>query len=187
MLKYFVMAARPKTLPAAVVPVWVGCALAWQVAGQVNWWLAMCTLAGALCIQVATNLFNDAIDAGKGADTDERLGPVRVTASGLLSVKQVFGGAFLFLLLTVAFGWPLAMACGWPIILIGVVSMYLSYGYTGGPFPLAYKGLGEVLSSFSLGWSRSAGRSLFSWGSGPGIGRGRAPGRAAQRGAHQHQ
>ncbi|MDA1006950.1 MAG: 1,4-dihydroxy-2-naphthoate polyprenyltransferase, partial [Verrucomicrobia bacterium] len=81
-MKAWILAARPKTLPAAIVPVWVGCVLAWKLVGAVDWRLAGFTLAGALCIQVATNLFNDAIDARKGADTEERLGPRRVTASG---------------------------------------------------------------------------------------------------------
>jgi 1,4-dihydroxy-2-naphthoate octaprenyltransferase len=99
---------------------------------------------GAVWIQVATNFFNDAIDSEKGADTDARLGPVRATATGRLSLKTVYIAAFVCLLLASAFGWPLFVARGWPMIVIAVPSFYLAYGYTGGPFPLAYKGLGEL-------------------------------------------
>lgn len=144
MLKSYLLAARPKTLPAAIVPVWVGCVLAWQMAGELNWSLALCTLLGALCIQIATNLFNDAVDAEKGADTEARIGPARATASGMLSKRAVYGGAVLFLVLACVASIPLIQARGWVIIAIGLPSLFLCYGYTGGPFPLAYLGLGEL-------------------------------------------
>ena len=95
----FVLAARPKTLPAAIVPVWVGCALAYRLTGTWDGWLAFYTIMGALWIQIATNFFNDAIDADKGADTDARLGPIRATASGRLSRKTVYISAMVCLLL----------------------------------------------------------------------------------------
>ena len=98
MVKSYILAARPKTLPAAVVPVWVGCVLAWKATGETSWALAFFTLLGAMCIQVATNLFNDVIDHEKGADTEMRLGPKRATAGGLLSSRAVYGGACFFLL-----------------------------------------------------------------------------------------
>jgi 1,4-dihydroxy-2-naphthoate octaprenyltransferase len=138
------LALRPKTLPAAVVPVWTGCVLAWRLSGGWDAVLGVCTLLGALCIQLATNLFNDAIDAAKGADTERRAGPVRATASGMLPGRLVMAAGGVFLLLALAFGVVLYQAAGWPILAIGVVSMYLAYGYTGGPFPLAYRGMGEV-------------------------------------------
>ncbi|GAA5482818.1 1,4-dihydroxy-2-naphthoate octaprenyltransferase [Haloferula sargassicola] len=144
MIRALLLATRPKTLPAAVVPVWAGCVLAWKLSGSWNPVLGVCTLLGALGIQIATNFFNDAIDSAKGADTARRTGPRRVTASGLMSPRAVFISGGAFLLLTVACGVPLYQAAGWPILLIGVVSMYLSYGYTGGPFPLAYRGMGEL-------------------------------------------
>ena len=143
-LKSCLLAARPKTLPAAIVPVWVGCVLAWKLTGTFHPWLALCTLAGALSIQIATNFFNDAIDSAKGADTSRRLGPVRVTASGLLRPHAVMGLAAGFLALAFACGVVLYQACGWPIAVIGVPSLFLAYGYTGGPFPLAYRGMGEI-------------------------------------------
>jgi 1,4-dihydroxy-2-naphthoate octaprenyltransferase len=143
-LKSCVLAARPKTLPAAIVPVWAGCVLAWRLGGGFDLKLALCTLFGAVAIQIATNFFNDAIDAEKGADTERRLGPVRVTASGMLSRRAVLGLATGFLGIALLCGAVLYQACGWPIALIGVPSLFLAYGYTGGPFPLAYRGMGEI-------------------------------------------
>lgn len=151
-LKACLLAARPKTLPAAVVPVWVGCVLAWHLTGCFDPWLAGCTLGGAIAIQIATNFFNDAIDSTKGADTARRLGPTRVTASGLLSPRAVSGWALGFLGLAVMFGSVLYRARGWPIVAIGVPSLFLAYGYTGGPFPLAYRGLGEVFVILFFGF-----------------------------------
>ena len=97
-MKAWILAARPKTLPAAVVPAWVGAVPSLLDNDPVtgSWFLFFCTLVSCLCIQVATNLFNDAIDFDKGADTDQRLGPKRVTASGLLSRRMVFSGALFF-------------------------------------------------------------------------------------------
>ncbi|NNE90685.1 MAG: 1,4-dihydroxy-2-naphthoate octaprenyltransferase [Verrucomicrobiales bacterium] len=141
----WLLAARPKTLPAAVVPVWVGNLPALLDGDeQFSWLLLAATLLSCLCIQIATNLFNDAIDFKKGADTENRLGPVRVTATGLLSQKQVMLAAGAFCLLAAFIAIPLVQARGWGVVAIGVVSLLLAYGYTGGPVPLAYKGLGEI-------------------------------------------
>ena len=143
-LQSCVLAARPKTLPAAIVPVWVGCVLAWHLHGAFDPWLALCTLLGAIAIQIATNFFNDAIDAKKGADTARRLGPLRVTAAGLLRPHTVMALAAGFLAVAVGCGVVLYQARGWPILVIGAPSLFLAYGYTGGPFPLAYRGMGEI-------------------------------------------
>ena len=143
-MKSYLLAARPKTLPAAVVPVWVGCVLTYYLSGTWNPRLAGFTLVATLFIQIATNFFNDAIDADKGADTDARLGPMRATASGQLSRKSVYSAAAVCLFLAACFGAPLVLERGWVMIAIGVPSFYLTYGYTGGPWPLAYKGLGEL-------------------------------------------
>lgn len=144
LLKSCLLAARPKTLPAAVVPVWTGCVLAWKLTGSFDPALAALTLAGALAIQIATNFFNDTIDARKGADTAARLGPVRVTASGLMKPATVNALALAFLGVALLCGVFLFRARGWPIAAIGIPSLFLAYGYTGGPFPLAYRGMGEV-------------------------------------------
>ena len=143
-LKSRVLAARPKTLPAAVVPVWAGCVLAWKLTGEFDWLIAWSTLLGAVFIQIATNFFNDAIDSRKGADTERRLGPVRVTASGMMTARMVNGLALVFLGLAFLCGVILYQERGWPVIAIGLPSLFLAYGYTGGPFPLAYRGMGEV-------------------------------------------
>ncbi len=146
-LKTWVMAARPKTLPAAVVPVWVGSALVsldhsgqYQFSGRLFFY----TLLSCLLIQIATNFFNDAIDFKKGADTDKRHGPRRVTASGMVSQKGVMIAGVVTSVLAAVAAFPLIVERGWPIVLIGLISLFLAYGYTGGPFPLAYLGLGEL-------------------------------------------
>lgn len=150
-LKPYILAARPKTLPAAVVPVWLGCMLSWKLLGIFDLWLAFCTLMGAVWIQIATNFFNDAIDNDKGADTERRLGPVRATASGLLSRRTVYLFAAICLMVSGLFGYFLYAQRGWPVIAIGIPSLYLCYGYTGGPVPLAYRGLGEIFVVFFFG------------------------------------
>lgn len=129
-----------------MVPVWVG-AMPALVDGDRftgSWFLFSCTLLSCLCIQVATNLFNDAIDHAKGADTEKRLGPRRVTASGMLRPGTVLIGALAFCLLAVLIAIPMVVAQGWPVVGIGLVSLFFAYGYTGGPFPLAYRGMGEL-------------------------------------------
>ena len=153
----YILAARPKTLPAAVVPVWVGTVLTWVLSGHVDGLLVFCTLFGAICIQIATNFFNDAIDHAKGADTEKRLGPQRVTSSGLMSRKTVMTTASVFLLLATACGIVLIRAAGWPILAIGIPSLYFAYGYTGGPVPLAYRGLGELFVIIFFGFVAVAG------------------------------
>lgn len=137
----WILAARPTTLGAAVIPVLAGCALAGNAfdAG-----VSVLILASAILIQIATNYFNDAIDHVKGADTAERLGPVRATSSGLLSARSMMSGGVVCLVLAAALAVPLVARGGMPILLLGLVSLLLAYAYTGGPVPLAYVGLGEV-------------------------------------------
>ncbi|MEM6915606.1 MAG: 1,4-dihydroxy-2-naphthoate octaprenyltransferase [Verrucomicrobiota bacterium] len=150
----WLLAARPKTLPAAVVPVLVGSS-PWLLDADPetgSWLLFWCTLFSCICIQVATNLFNDAIDHSKGADTENRMGPTRVTSSGLLSPKMVLSGALGFCFLAALISLPMVEARGWPVIAIGLASLYFAYGYTGGPFPLAYRGMGELFVILFFGF-----------------------------------
>ncbi len=140
----WVLAARPKTLSAAVVPVMIGSALAAHEPTAITWPIFWYTLLGAVLIQIATNFINDAIDFKKGADTGERLGPVRVTQGGLLSAGAVMTGAWICLGLAALCGIPLILRGGWPMLAIGLASIILAYAYTGGPYPLAYHGLGEL-------------------------------------------
>ena len=145
-IRHWLLAARPKTLPAAVVPVWVGTVLAGRLLGGdgIDGGLAWCTLLSALAIQLATNFFNDALDAEKGADTERRLGPSRASASGWIEAPIMLRAACIALGIAVAFAIPLVLTRGFPIILIGLCSMLCAYAYTGGPFPLAYRGMGEI-------------------------------------------
>ncbi len=142
-LKTWLMAARPKTLTAALVPVMVGTALAYGV-GVGRWLPALAALVGAMLIQIGTNLTNDYYDFKKGADTEERLGPKRVTQSGLIAPGVVLASALTCFGLAVVTGIYLVVVGGWPIVAIGLASVMAGYAYTGGPFPLAYHGLGDV-------------------------------------------
>ncbi|MFK7850435.1 MAG: 1,4-dihydroxy-2-naphthoate octaprenyltransferase [Akkermansiaceae bacterium] len=151
-LKAVVSGARPKTLAAGLVPVWLGGVLAWKLTGSFDWWLWICTLGGALCIQIATNFFNDAVDGMKGADGARRTGPRRLTGTGDMSFGQVMGLGAVFLGLAVVFGTPLVLERGLPILAIGLPSLFLAYGYTGGPFPLAYRGMGELFVILFFGF-----------------------------------
>ncbi len=149
----WVQAARPKTLPAALAPVAVGTVLGYRLSAETfRLELAFWALASCLALQMATNLFNDAIDHEKGADTEKRLGPRRVTASGDLTARQVLTAASLVLVVAGLCALPLWQARGWPIIALGIPSLYLCYGYTGGPWPLAYRGMGDLFVLIFFGW-----------------------------------
>ncbi|MHA7631560.1 1,4-dihydroxy-2-naphthoate polyprenyltransferase [Corallococcus sp. M7] len=142
-LKTWLMAVRPKTLTAGAVPVLVGTALAYSN-GVGRLLPALAALVGAVLIQIGTNFINDFYDFKKGADTEERLGPKRVTQSGLIAPGTVLlGGLGCFALATLV-GLYLVAVGGWPIVAIGVASLLCGYAYTGGPFPLAYLGLGDL-------------------------------------------
>lgn len=136
-------AARPRTLPAAIAPVIAATGLAFHDGGMKPAAAAAC-LGFALLVQIGTNFANDYFDFLKGADTRERVGPRRAVAAGLVApatmrraTAVVFAAAFLVGLTLLPFG-------GWPLVLIGVVSILCGYAYTGGPYPLAYHGLGDV-------------------------------------------
>jgi 1,4-dihydroxy-2-naphthoate octaprenyltransferase len=137
------MAARPRTLPAAVAPVLVGTALAaTEDTFKVLTFLA--ALIGALFIQVGTNLSNDYSDARRGADTEDRLGPVRVTAGGLVPPRQVLIATYVAFAVAVLAGVYLIATAGWELLLVGAASILAGVLYTGGPRPYGYEGLGEV-------------------------------------------
>jgi 1,4-dihydroxy-2-naphthoate polyprenyltransferase len=139
----WILAARPRTLGAAVIPVLAGTALAFA-ADAFDPFLTILILAAAILIQIATNYFNDAIDHDKGADTADRLGPTRATSSGLLSARAMMTGGIICLLVATVCAVPLVLRGGWPILALGILSLLLAYAYTGGPFPLAYLGLGDI-------------------------------------------
>jgi 1,4-dihydroxy-2-naphthoate octaprenyltransferase len=153
----YLLAARPKTLAAAVVPVAVGTALAYNSTRRVEWVSCVCALLGALFIQIGTNLVNDALDFHRGADTAERLGPLRVTQAGLLSSGAVLRGAWTCFFLAALCGIPLILRGGWPIVVIGLASIAAAWAYTGGPYPLAYNGLGELFVMIFFGFAATCG------------------------------
>jgi 1,4-dihydroxy-2-naphthoate octaprenyltransferase len=137
------MAARPRTLPAAIAPVLVGTALAGF--GHVFHPLRfVAALLGAIFIQVGTNLSNDYSDARRGADADDRLGPVRVTAGGLVPPQQVLVATYVSFGVAVLAGVYLIVVAGWLLLVIGAASILAGVLYTGGPRPYGYEGLGEL-------------------------------------------
>lgn len=142
-VRAWIMASRPRTLTAAIVPVVVGTAVA--VRDKVfNPEVALAALFSAVMIQIGTNLANDLFDFKKGADTHTRLGPTRVTSAGLLTPGEVGIGMWVVFGLAAASGLYVIVAGGWPILVIGVASILAGIAYTAGPFPLGYNGLGDL-------------------------------------------
>ncbi|HWF36849.1 MAG TPA: 1,4-dihydroxy-2-naphthoate polyprenyltransferase [Solirubrobacteraceae bacterium] len=141
--RIWLMAARIRTLPAAVAPVLVGTALA-GFQGVFHPLRFFAALIGAVFIQVGTNLSNDYSDARRGADTEDRLGPVRVTAGGLVPPRQVLVATYLSFGVAVLAGVYLIVVAGWQLLLVGAASILAGVAYTGGPRPYGYEGLGEA-------------------------------------------
>jgi 1,4-dihydroxy-2-naphthoate polyprenyltransferase len=141
--RIWLMAARVRTLPAAIAPVLVGTSLALG-AGTFHPLAFVAALLGAVFIQVGTNLSNDYSDARRGADTEDRLGPVRVTAGGLVPPRQVLVATYVTFGLAVACGAYLVAVAGWELLAVGAASILAGVLYTGGPRPYGYEGLGEV-------------------------------------------
>ena len=141
--RLWLLAARPRTLPAAIAPVLVGTSLA---ANENHFHAArfVCALIVSVFIQIGTNLANDYSDARRGADTDDRLGPVRVTAGGLMPPRQVLIGTYVAFGVAVAAGIYLTAVAGWQLLLVGAASIAAGVLYTGGPRPYGYEGLGEL-------------------------------------------
>jgi 1,4-dihydroxy-2-naphthoate polyprenyltransferase len=142
-LRLWLVASRPRTLPAAVAPVLVGTALA-GTEGVFKPLRFVCALIGSIFIQIGTNLANDYSDARRGADTEDRLGPVRVTAGGLMPPRQVLVGTYVAFGVAVAAGAYLIAVAGWQLLLVGIASIAAGVLYTGGPKPYGYEGLGEL-------------------------------------------
>jgi 1,4-dihydroxy-2-naphthoate octaprenyltransferase len=144
-LSDWLQAARPKTLGAAVAPVFAGFFIGSNLGDQpLAWPLLVCTLGSTVALQVATNWFNDALDFKQGKDTQARIGPRRITAAGVVKPGTVMLAGLLMLGLATLLSLPLISARGLPIVIIGIPSLWFCYGYTGGPAPLAYRGLGEL-------------------------------------------
>ncbi len=142
-LRIWLMAARPRTLPAAIAPVLVGTALAGSE-GRFRPLAFAAALIGSVFIQIGTNLSNDYSDARRGADTEERLGPVRVTAGGLVPPRKVLVATWLAFGIAVVAGIYLIAIAGWQLLVVGLASIAAGVLYTGGPRPYGYEGLGEI-------------------------------------------
>ncbi len=143
-LRAWLAAIRPKTLSMAIVPVFAGSALAWQTSGHIDTAIMLAALMASLCIQAATNLYNDAADFQSGNDGPDRKGPPRMSATGLLSPAQVKNAALYTFALAALPGIWLTWIGGWPILLLGVFSILSGYAYSGGPRPVSHMPLGEV-------------------------------------------
>jgi 1,4-dihydroxy-2-naphthoate octaprenyltransferase len=149
-LRIWLMASRPRTLPAGLAPVFVGSAAAvhalqeYDATDAFRWGTFLAALIGAMFIQIGTNLANDYSDAKRGTDTEDRLGPVRVTASGLAAPKRVLYATWAAFAVAALAGLYLGIEVGWEIVAVGIVSIAAGVLYTGGPRPYGYEGLGEV-------------------------------------------
>ena len=142
-LRAWILATRPKTLPAALAPVAVGSAMAY--AHQRFVLIAtMAALAVAVLLQIAVNLANDYFDYVKGIDAEDRLGPVRVTQSGMIPAEQVKLAMIITLIAAALPGLYLITVGGWPVVCIGLACILAALAYSGGPLPLASHALGDL-------------------------------------------
>lgn len=164
----WVVAARPKTLPVAASPVLVGSALAFEAGGFAPG-PALAALAGALLIQVGSNLANDVYDFERGADSADRLGPLRVTQAGLLSGSQVKMGMWVVFYLAAMIGAYLTAVAGWPVVVMGLASILAAIAYTGGPFPFGYRGFGELFVLMFFGFVAVCGTAFVQLGAVPAV------------------
>lgn len=152
----WLLASRPKTLPAAVSPVIIGSAVA-LAEGEFRLLPALAAFLGALLLQIGANLANDVFDFEKGADQHNRLGPLRVTQAGLLSPTEVKTGMWLTFALASLCGIYMTLVSGWFILLIGLLAIIAAIAYTGGPFPYGYRGLGEFFVFVFFGFAAVCG------------------------------
>ncbi len=164
MLQIWWLAIRPRTLPAAASGVAMGSALAWYD-GSFQLLPAFAALMVALLLQITSNVANDVFDFERGADTPERLGPIRVTQAGMLTPTQIKLGLGIIIGLAMIFGLYLASLRGWTVILLGVAAILSAVAYTGGPYPLGYHGLGDIFVFIFFGLAAVAGTYFVQTGS----------------------
>lgn len=148
--KAWFLALRPKTLPAAVVPVLVGAACAFR-AGAVSWVNTAICVACSLLLQIASNFANDVFDFEKGSDTQQRVGPARAVAQGWITPAQMKRAVLVTLAAAAIAGSYLVYLGGWPLFWLGALALVCAVAYTAGPFPLGYNGLGDVCVFFFFG------------------------------------
>ncbi|PIP89711.1 MAG: 1,4-dihydroxy-2-naphthoate polyprenyltransferase [Bdellovibrionales bacterium CG12_big_fil_rev_8_21_14_0_65_38_15] len=147
----WILAARPKTLPAALSPIILGLGYCLHIGLKINIETAGITLFCTVLLQISSNLINDYYDGVNGVDTEDRLGPTRVTSSGLLTPSAVKTGFMATLGLAFLLGLHLMSVGGLPIVIIGFSSIFFAWAYTGGPYPLSQKGLGEIAALIFFG------------------------------------
>jgi 1,4-dihydroxy-2-naphthoate octaprenyltransferase len=150
MIGVWMQALRPKTLVASIAPVVLATALV-GIDHEIHWSTFTLTLLCAMLIQIASNFINEIEDARRGADTAARLGPQRAVASGLISARTMRFASVFVILAAFFLGLPLVARAGWEVLAIGVLCLTMSWMYTGGPFPLAYKGLGDLFAFLFFG------------------------------------
>lgn len=143
MIKIWIDAARPKTLWAAIAPVIIGTAMAYSEE-QFHLLAAVATLLAAILIQIGTNYANDYFDFSHGADNEKRLGPIRATSSGLVKPHQMKFAFVLIFFIAFMIGIYLIWRSGWPILIIGILSILFGLLYTSGPYPLGYTGIADI-------------------------------------------
>ncbi|MBN1827199.1 MAG: 1,4-dihydroxy-2-naphthoate polyprenyltransferase [Candidatus Eisenbacteria bacterium] len=167
-LRAWVLASRPATLFAAIAPVLVGTACAFH-AGGFRAGPAAAALAGAVLLQIGSNLANDLFDYERGTDREDRLGPARAAQHGLITPRGLRAGMAIVFGLAAAFGVYLAAVAGWPVIVIGLLSIAAAIAYTGGPFPLGYHGLGDLFVFLFFGYAAVCGTAFVQAGRVPAL------------------
>ena len=142
-VKSILIAIRPKTLSASIAPVLVGSSIAFN-SSHFNMQIFFLTFFSAIFIQIGTNFANDVYDFINGADNDKRIGPTRAVQANLISVRAMKYLTIISFSLSVICGLPLVIQGGYPILLVGILSIISGYAYTGGPYPLGYNGWGDI-------------------------------------------
>jgi len=152
----WILAARPKTLPAAAASVILGCSFAIKN-GNFMLFPALAAILISLLLQIGANFANDLFDYQHGADTNKRLGPLRVTQAGLLTPSQVRTGMIVVFAISILLGSYLAWVAGWVVIVIGISAIFAALAYTGGPFPFGYHSLGDLFVLIFFGFAAVCG------------------------------
>jgi len=152
MIQIWWKAARPRTLPFVAAPFVVGTFLTPLSLYEINYALMLAAILCTFFLQVATNYLNDAIDGEAGADTSERIGPQRVTATGLIPAKVMYLGGYIAMTLAVAFAFPLIWEMGMPMVLVIAAALFFAAIYSGGPYPLTKIGFAEIVVFVFYGW-----------------------------------
>jgi 1,4-dihydroxy-2-naphthoate polyprenyltransferase len=155
-LKFLLLATRPKTLPASIVPVLIGSSLAYSE-GFFNLPVFILIILCAVFIQIISNYFNEIYDFYRGADSKGRVGPPRAVSLGLLPVKVLRNVTIILVFITLGMGIFIVSYAGYPILIVGLVSLFFAYAYTGGPYPLAYLGLGDIFVFIFFGLAATMG------------------------------